>query len=90
MYWWAAVAQEAALRFAVFEIIHLISRKTSFANTLRGYGSEEVDVLCSQRLHTLPMIQVAPAIGKVLSEMAAGQTPSVDVSFFSFDRFLSK
>ncbi|VDO90281.1 unnamed protein product [Heligmosomoides polygyrus] len=34
--------------------------------------------------------KVAPAIGKVLSEMAAGQTPSVDVSFFSFDRFLSK
>ncbi|KAK5977785.1 DAO domain-containing protein, partial [Trichostrongylus colubriformis] len=34
--------------------------------------------------------KVAPAIGRVLAEMAAGKHPSVDVSFFSLDRFLKK
>ncbi|KIH68037.1 hypothetical protein ANCDUO_01629 [Ancylostoma duodenale] len=31
--------------------------------------------------------KVAPGIGKVLSEMAVGEKPTIDVSFFSFDRF---
>ncbi|EPB72493.1 sarcosine oxidase, monomeric form [Ancylostoma ceylanicum] len=31
--------------------------------------------------------KVAPGIGKVLSEMAADEKTSIDVSFFSFDRF---
>ncbi|VDK47948.1 unnamed protein product [Cylicostephanus goldi] len=31
--------------------------------------------------------KVAPGIGRALSQMAANEKPSVDISFFSFDRF---
>ncbi|KAK6033063.1 sarcosine oxidase, monomeric form [Ostertagia ostertagi] len=34
--------------------------------------------------------KVAPGIGKVLAEMASGSQTSIDVSFFSFERFLRR
>ncbi|PIO77555.1 hypothetical protein TELCIR_00317 [Teladorsagia circumcincta] len=34
--------------------------------------------------------KVAPAIGKVLAEMASESQVSIDVSFFSFERFLRR
>lgn len=39
---------------------------------------------------TVDLFQVAPGIGRALSEMAAGQKTTVDFSFFSFDRFMKK
>ncbi|ETN80998.1 hypothetical protein NECAME_08800 [Necator americanus] len=34
--------------------------------------------------------KVAPGIGRILAEMAADEKPSIDVSFFGFDRFSKK